>query len=83
MAETLAVDVDSAADCLDYFAGLAPAISGEHLDLGGAAVAVVVEQSAFWKQRRQLTRTHGPRAGGNFAYTRREALGACAGIGAW
>ncbi|MGA3159003.1 MAG: betaine-aldehyde dehydrogenase [Steroidobacteraceae bacterium] len=35
--ETLAVDVLSGADCLEYYAGLAPSIAGEHLDLGPAA----------------------------------------------
>jgi betaine-aldehyde dehydrogenase len=53
--ETLAVDVASGADCLEYFAGLAASLSGEHLDLGPQA----------------------------FGYTRREALGVVAGIGAW
>jgi betaine-aldehyde dehydrogenase len=35
--ETRAVDVLSGAECLEYFAGLAPALAGEHLDLGAAA----------------------------------------------
>jgi betaine-aldehyde dehydrogenase len=35
--ETLAVDVASGADCLEYFAGLAASLSGEHLDLGPQA----------------------------------------------
>lgn len=52
--ETLVADAASAADALEYFGGLAGAITGEHIDLGG-----------------------------DFAYTRREALGVCAGIGAW
>ena len=54
IAEAIAVDVLSGADCLEYFAGVAPTIGGEHIDLGGS-----------------------------FAYTRREPLGVCAGIGAW
>jgi betaine-aldehyde dehydrogenase len=37
ISEALAVDVDSGADCLDYFAGLAAGIGGEHVDLGGQA----------------------------------------------
>jgi betaine-aldehyde dehydrogenase len=53
--ETSVVDVASGADCLEYFAGLAASIAGEHIDLGPAA----------------------------FGYTRREALGVVAGIGAW
>ncbi len=52
--EALAVDVLSGADCVEYFAGLAAGIHGQHFDLGSA-----------------------------FAYTRREPLGVCAGIGAW
>ena len=52
--EAEAVDILSGADALDYFAGIAPSIHGEHYDLGGS-----------------------------FAYTRREPLGVCAGIGAW
>lgn len=52
--ETLVADAASAADALEYFGGLAGAITGEHVDLGG-----------------------------DFVYTRREALGVCAGIGAW
>jgi len=54
ISEALTVDVISAAECLEYFAGLAPTIHGEFFDLGGP-----------------------------FAYTRREPLGVCAGIGAW
>ncbi|KGF70769.1 betaine-aldehyde dehydrogenase [Hoeflea sp. BAL378] len=52
--ETLVADAASAADALEYFGGLAGAITGEHIDLGS-----------------------------DFVYTRREALGLCAGIGAW
>ncbi len=48
-------DIGSAADCFEFFAGLAQAIHGEHIPLGESA----------------------------FAYTRREPLGVCAGIGAW
>jgi len=54
ISEASVVDVVSGADCLEFFAGVAPTIAGEHIDLGGA-----------------------------FAYTRREPLGVCAGIGAW
>jgi betaine-aldehyde dehydrogenase len=35
--ETRAVDVSSGADCLEYFAGLAQSLSGEHIDLGPLA----------------------------------------------
>ncbi|HEX8756608.1 MAG TPA: transcriptional regulator BetI, partial [Steroidobacteraceae bacterium] len=35
--ETLAVDVLSGADCLEYYGGLAASIAGEHLDLGPQA----------------------------------------------
>lgn len=35
--ETTAVDVSSGADCLDYFAGIAATLAGEHVDLGPAA----------------------------------------------
>jgi betaine-aldehyde dehydrogenase len=35
--ETSAVDVLSGADCLEYYAGLAAGIAGEHLDLGPQA----------------------------------------------
>jgi betaine-aldehyde dehydrogenase len=35
--ETIAVDVLSGADCLDYYAGVAPTIAGEHHDLGPSA----------------------------------------------
>ncbi|PWW02124.1 betaine aldehyde dehydrogenase [Hoeflea marina] len=52
--ETLVADASSAADALEYFGGIAGAITGEHIDLGS-----------------------------DFVYTRREALGVCAGIGAW
>lgn len=52
--EAEAVDVASGADCIEYFAGLAASLHGEHIDLGQS-----------------------------FAYTRREPLGVCAGIGAW
>ncbi|WP_339698522.1 betaine-aldehyde dehydrogenase [Algoriphagus aquimarinus] len=52
--EALDVDVVSGADCLEYYAGIAASIHGEHINLGD-----------------------------DFAYTRREPLGICAGIGAW
>jgi len=52
--EALAVDVISGADCLEYYAGIAASLHGEHIELGG-----------------------------DFAFTRREPLGICAGIGAW
>lgn len=35
--ETIAVDVLSGADCIEYFAGIARTISGEHFDLGTGA----------------------------------------------
>lgn len=35
--ETIAVDVLSGADCIEYFAGVARTIAGEHLDLGPGA----------------------------------------------
>ncbi|XP_061744573.1 4-trimethylaminobutyraldehyde dehydrogenase A [Nerophis ophidion] len=49
------VDIDVAWQCLEYYAGLAGTLSGQHIQLPGGA----------------------------FAYTRREPLGVCAGIGAW
>ncbi len=54
ISEAIAVDIASGADCIEYYAGLAPSLHGEHFDLDQA-----------------------------FAYTRREPLGVCAGIGAW
>jgi betaine-aldehyde dehydrogenase len=48
-------DIGSAADCFEFFAGLAQIVQGEHMPFGENA----------------------------FAYTRREPLGVCAGIGAW
>jgi betaine-aldehyde dehydrogenase len=35
--ETLAVDVTSGADCLEYYAGIAATLAGEHIDLGPGA----------------------------------------------
>ncbi|USG63085.1 betaine-aldehyde dehydrogenase [Sneathiella marina] len=55
ISEALVVDIDSGADALEFFGGLAADIKGDHHDLGESA----------------------------FAYTRREPLGICAGIGAW
>lgn len=52
--EALVADAASGADCIEYFAGTAATLKGDHYDLGGS-----------------------------FAYTRREPLGVCAGIGAW
>lgn len=52
--ETLVADAASGAACLEFFGGLAAAIHGDLIDLGGS-----------------------------FAYTRREPLGVCVGIGAW
>jgi betaine-aldehyde dehydrogenase len=34
--EALDVDIDSGADCLEYFAGIAPSIAGEHINLGAS-----------------------------------------------
>jgi betaine-aldehyde dehydrogenase len=35
--ETSVVDISSGADCIEYFAGIAPTIAGEHIDLGPSA----------------------------------------------
>jgi len=52
--ETRVADWPSGADSLEFFAGLAPTLTGETIPLGG-----------------------------DFAYTIREPLGVCVGIGAW
>ncbi|SCY72921.1 betaine aldehyde dehydrogenase [Paracoccus tibetensis] len=52
--ETLVADWPSGAAALDFFAGLAPTVTGQMIPLGQ-----------------------------DWAYTRREPLGVCAGIGAW
>lgn len=52
--EAIEVDVLSAADAIEFYAGLAASLHGDHYDLGDS-----------------------------FAYTRREPLGVCVGIGAW
>src|SRR5699024_6899957 len=52
--EAIEVDIQTGADAIEYYAGLAASLHGDHYDLGSA-----------------------------FAYTRREPLGVCAGIGAW
>uniref|UniRef100_A0A671UQC5 Aldehyde dehydrogenase 9 family, member A1b n=1 Tax=Sparus aurata TaxID=8175 RepID=A0A671UQC5_SPAAU len=49
------LDVDSARLCIEYYAGMACTLAGQHVQLPG----------------------------GSFAYTRREPLGVCVGIGAW
>uniref|UniRef100_A0A665VLM1 Aldehyde dehydrogenase 9 family, member A1b n=2 Tax=Echeneis naucrates TaxID=173247 RepID=A0A665VLM1_ECHNA len=49
------LDVDSGRLCIEYYAGLASTLAGQHVQLPG----------------------------GSFAYTRREPLGVCVGIGAW
>lgn len=48
-------DIQSAIDAIDFYAGLSPSMTGQHI----------------------------PCPGGSFAYTRREPLGVCVGIGAW
>lgn len=53
--EANCVDIQTGADVIEYYAGLAGKIEGSYQDLGE----------------------------GNFFYTRQEALGVCAGIGAW
>lgn len=53
--EAIAIDIETGADVIEYFAGLAPALQGEQQPLSDT----------------------------QFFYTRREALGICAGIGAW
>ncbi|WP_269391089.1 betaine-aldehyde dehydrogenase [Hoeflea alexandrii] len=52
--EAETVDIVTGVECIEYFAGVSPSISGEYLNYGE-----------------------------NFAYTRREPIGVCAGIGAW
>lgn len=52
--EASVVDVVSGADCLEYFAGAAATLTGQHYPLKNA-----------------------------FAYSRKEPLGVCVGIGAW
>ena len=54
ISEANAVDVLSGADAIEYFAGIAASLHGQHFSLGKS-----------------------------FAYTRREPLGICLGIGAW
>lgn len=54
IAEADCVDVASGADAIEYYAGLAASVHGDHVQLGQS-----------------------------FAFTRREPLGVCAGIGAW
>ncbi|KAM6948927.1 4-trimethylaminobutyraldehyde dehydrogenase B [Aplochiton taeniatus] len=49
------LDVDSARLCIEYYAGMASTLAGQHVQLPGSS----------------------------FAYTRREPLGVCVGIGAW
>lgn len=49
------VDIDVSWQCIEYYAGLAGTLSGQHIQLPG----------------------------GTFAYTRREPLGVCVGIGAF
>ncbi|MBN3313126.1 A9A1A dehydrogenase, partial [Atractosteus spatula] len=49
------VDIDIAWQCIEYYAGIAGTLAGQHVQLPGGA----------------------------FAYTRREPLGVCVGIGAW
>lgn len=49
------VDIDVAWQCIEYYAGMAATLAGQHIQLPGGA----------------------------FAYTRREPLGVCVGIGAW
>ncbi|XP_061096437.1 4-trimethylaminobutyraldehyde dehydrogenase A isoform X3 [Conger conger] len=49
------VDIDVAWQCIEYYAGMAGTLAGQHVSLPG----------------------------GSFAYTRREPLGVCVGIGAW
>uniref|UniRef100_A0A8C8G3K0 Aldehyde dehydrogenase domain-containing protein n=1 Tax=Oncorhynchus tshawytscha TaxID=74940 RepID=A0A8C8G3K0_ONCTS len=49
------VDIDVSWQTLEYYAGIAGTLAGQHIQLPG----------------------------GSFAYTRREALGVCVGIGAW
>jgi len=54
ISEAKTVDILSGAEAIEYYAGLAATLHGEHFDLSKS-----------------------------FAYTRREPLGVCAGIGAW
>ena len=55
ISETSVVDIQTGADVIEYYAGLAASIEGTYI----------------------------PLRSNSFAYTRREALGVCAGIGAW
>eukprot|EP01099_Mayorella_cantabrigiensis_P002031 TRINITY_DN1887_c0_g1_i1.p1 TRINITY_DN1887_c0_g1~~TRINITY_DN1887_c0_g1_i1.p1 ORF type:complete len:288 (-),score=68.40 TRINITY_DN1887_c0_g1_i1:251-1090(-) len=55
LAETLECDILSAADCLEYFGGLAGSLKGDYYQVNATS----------------------------FAYTIREPIGVCLGIGAW
>ncbi len=55
ISETSVVDIQTGADVIEYYAGLAASIEGTYIPLRSTS----------------------------FAYTRREPLGVCAGIGAW
>jgi betaine-aldehyde dehydrogenase len=54
ISEAESVDILTGVDCIEYYAGMAQSVTGEHIDYKDA-----------------------------FAYTRREPIGICAGIGAW
>ena len=44
--EASAVDIASGADCLEYFAGLAAGLAGEHIDLGAVGLRLHAPRAA-------------------------------------
>lgn len=78
------LDVDSAWLCIEYFAGLAMTMAGLLTSKKILFEFTVKNICHVLVSHLYLcTGQHVQLAGGSFAYTRREPLGVCVGIGAW
>lgn len=81
------VDIDVAWQCIEYYAGIAPTLSGRpgYWLLKHEYMADILKKSLTTYLRIVFVNSgqHIQLPGGSFAYTRREPLGVCVGIGAW
>ncbi len=81
------VDIDVAWQCIEYYAGIAPTLSGRPeywlINLTRGLVSKIDIYTSYLRMVFIYSGQHIQLPGGSFAYTRREPLGVCVGIGAW
>ena len=79
------MDTEGCASVIEYYAGVAPIVQGNYLELLSIVIidnVIFVTIISFYILMFILG-DHINLPGGSFAYLRREPIGVCAGIGAW